>query len=149
MLNKILVSILIFASCVDIHACTLKDFEWLWGNWKSVSKNTTSYENWHKVSHLTAEGMGSVINADGTTRSEESMRLVEMNGDIFLIAKVYHNDFPVPFKMVACESKSVEFRNMKHDFPNILHYQLKIDERLMVDVTNGEGQGFSVTYEKH
>ena len=47
----------------------------------------------------TMEGWGRVYRTDsGNIEGEETLRLLEMSGEVFFVAKVGGNAFPVPFK---------------------------------------------------
>lgn len=125
--------------------CTIANINWLNGEWLQQSEKSRISEKWQTVSDLTMEGTGYTQKTGSDTRQYETMRIVYMSGQLYFLAKVDHNALPVAFAATACGEKSVEFSNPKHDFPNILHYQLK-ENRLLVDVKNNEGKGFQLTF---
>jgi hypothetical protein len=78
----------------------LNGLEWLLGEWISVQSQTISWDSWQKVSDYTFEGTGSVqYESAKETVSKESLRIVEMNGKIFYLAKAVHNRYPVALKL--------------------------------------------------
>lgn len=128
---------------------SLQELRWLEGEWHAVGRTTTTIEFWSQVSDGTMEGYGKGIdNVSGAQKSVESLRLVEMSGDIFYIAKTTGNEFPIPFKLKLCDSKTAVFENMAHDFPKQLKYELLDDSNLTVLVTDGGTGGFSLRFKK-
>lgn len=93
------------------------------------------------------EGFGFSQKAGEEVVVYESLRILEMSGDLYLLAKVAHNAMPTPFKASECLATSVLFENPEHDFPNRLQYSVE-DEKLVVDVRNNENRGFSLSFRR-
>lgn len=118
----------------------LAPLDWLRGGWRTDDGRT--HETWNAVSRDTWEGVAQV----GAT--EESLRLVAMEGEVFYLAKVAHNELPTVFRMVECGDRRAAFANPAHDFPRRLVYELHEDGRLTVDVTGGEDEGFRLEFRR-
>ena len=76
------------------------------------------------------------------------MRLVEMSGEIFFLAKVNHNKRPVAFKLTQCLARTAVFENSDHDFPKKLEYKLISGNKLTVTVSDGHDKGFTINFVK-
>jgi Tol biopolymer transport system component len=131
------------------QTCTdLQQLNWLLGDWQQTKTNSLTTESWTVVSEQSLEGSGhsfKLVNGEKQLSSTESMRILQMGGEIFFIAKVAHNELPVVFKAIDCTANSVAFINAEHDFPNKLHYQRQA-EQLNVDVSDMAGKGFKVVF---
>ena len=118
---------------------------WLEGKWLERKQEKISTETWAGVSANTMEGRALVIK-NGKPVHSETMRLVEMSGDIFYLAKVAQNSLPIPFKLIVCSNKQFFFENLEHDFPKRIDYTIVDDTNMRVDVSDGKDQGFSINY---
>lgn len=125
----------------------LSQLSWLEGHWLNETEKSRNIEHWTRVSPTTVEGEGKVFDIQGMLKTQESLRLVQMNGDIFYIAKVSHNHLPIAFKAVSCGVNTVTFKNNQHDFPNQLTYKIE-QNRLVVGVKDNKGKGFTITFER-
>lgn len=124
-------------------------FQWLLGNWASNGEKSIVLESWTTASDHTFEGSGETRSK--TTNeliSSESLRLVEMSGEIFYIAKVAHNDRPIAFKLSHCTDNSSAFENPDHDFPKRIEYRVDHTNTLVVTVSDGKEEGFSIKFLK-
>jgi hypothetical protein len=90
---------------------TLSVVEWILGEWTTTPDRVVIRENWHRVSDKTFE----VVNY-------ETLRLVAMSDGVFYIAKVTHNELPVPFRLTQCSEGVAIFENLAHDAPQRLIY---------------------------
>ena len=91
-------ALLVFCFCGHKEKSELITLEWILGEWISDEGTNITKEFWHRVSPYTYEGGGlTVSKLDKTTISTETLRLVVMSGEIYYIAKVSHNEFPVSF----------------------------------------------------
>lgn len=145
-------------------ACTLEQFSWLSGEWQASMSKSTVLERWQVLSAETFEGEGKTIAANGKVKQQESLRLVQMQQQIFYLAKVAHNPLPVAFKLEECAAGRLKFVNMAHDFPKQLEYVLTqprsqppvpgqkaeqpAEQQLQVHVSDGAGKGFSLLFSK-
>ncbi len=119
----------------ECHSLTA--LNWLMGEWQTQQQKNHTIERWIKSSDKTFEGEGKTAN------SMEYLRLLEMSGEIFYIAKVAHNPLPVAFKLTHCAKSGKErhfiFENKQHDFPNIIEY-LKVNENSMTIKISGKSE---------
>lgn len=139
---------LVFQSTVQAKACdTLESLTWLIGNWNSENSKVIINESWKRISGKTFEGSGYTYSIEkNKIVSSETLRLVEMSGEVFYIAKVASNDLPVAFKLTKCTAETAIFENSRHDFPKKLNYQLNKDKNITVFVSGEEGDGFSIEF---
>ncbi len=129
----------------------LQTFEWMLGSWQQDGKpldGKSMIEQWTKVSPRTFEGSDYTAN-NGIGQPSETLRLVEMSGDIFYIAKVGHNPRPVAFKLVPTDDRSARFENPDHDFPTRITYRREGDSEMTVTVEGAEeGRGFQLRFRR-
>jgi len=118
---------------------------WLVGDWEAQDGAIT--EHWRAVSADTLEGKGVTTSKDKV--STETLRLVRMEGEIYFIAKVAHNEYPVAFHMTdASTADRVVFANPTHDFPKQIVYQRDGPDRLIVTVSDGGSEGFEIRFSR-
>ncbi|SHF33058.1 hypothetical protein SAMN04487965_1954 [Microbulbifer donghaiensis] len=132
------------------QSCTsLDDLQWLLGSWHYQDASKQMMERWQRVSAHTFEGIGaSETENSGGDRDIEILRLTEMSGEIFYLAKVSHNALPVAFKMTACRDNEAVFENPEHDFPSRLEYRLLDPNRLRVSVAGTKGKRFILNFRR-
>lgn len=129
---------------------SLNSLQWLLGDWVADNGETVTLESWKQVSDKTFEGFGETnVKSANVRQSSELLRLVELNNEVFYIAKPNQNEFPTAFKLMACSSKLVIFENPKHDFPTKLIYELTDVNSLRVIVSGRNGKSFTIEYNKH
>ena len=120
---------------------------WLLGAWRAEGEQVFTDETWTQVSPSTFEGRGeATTRASGEKQGLETLRLVEMSGGIYYIAKVGHNDLPVAFQATHCSDDSAVFENPQHDFPKRLAYRSKGADGLVVEVSDGAARGFALEF---
>jgi uncharacterized protein (TIGR02246 family) len=126
---------------------SLASMDWLLGEWLAEDGKTTWRESWTAVGPKTWEGRGveSSKSVPGK-QSSEDLRIVEMGGSVFYLAKVTHNELPIPFRLVECGDGRLVFANPAHDFPRQLDYERQPDERLQVRVSDGADKGFTLDF---
>lgn len=101
----------------------LSNFYWLEGKWEAKNGNIIIVEEWEIISPSTFEGIGYVRKIDESKPdSDESLRMLHMKGEVFYLAKVNHNEMPVPFRLVHREPDKFIFENKNHDFPKQITY---------------------------
>ena len=145
----LLVNLLILSPSYAVaQSCgSLDDINWLLGDWASYDDEKVTTESWKRIGPQTFEGSGEIRSrSDAQVLSLESLRLVEMSGVIFYVAKVSHNEYPVPFKLTSCSKDSVVFENPNHDFPQRLEYRWISLNLLVVEVSGKDGKGFQIRF---
>lgn len=126
---------------------SLDSLQWLQGEWLAEGAKTTWRETWTEIDPQTWEGRGiETSKADPDKQSSEDLRLVEMGGSVFYLAKVSHNDLPIPFRLVECGDRRLVFANPAHDFPRRLEYDRQPEGRLHVRVSDGADKGFTLDF---
>jgi ketosteroid isomerase-like protein len=126
---------------------TLDSLAWLPGEWIAEGEKSTFRESWAARGPRTWEGQGSETSKTKPADvSSEELRLVEMKGGVFYIAKVSHNPLPVAFHLSECGDGRFTFVNPAHDFPRRIDYVRQGDDRLDVRVSDGAGDGFTLNF---
>jgi ketosteroid isomerase-like protein len=126
---------------------SLASLDWLIGEWLAEGGKTTWRESWMAISPKTWEGRGvESSKSDPRKQGSEELRIVEMGGSIFYLAKVTHNELPVPFRLIECGDGRLVFANPAHDFPRRLDYERQPDGRLHVRVSDGTDKGFTLEF---
>lgn len=113
------------------------------GTWKMEGAGKTVIETWVNVSNQTIEGKSILITSTKVgfdTLSFESLRIVEMEEEVFYIAKPNENPMPVPFKLVSSENKTFVFENNNHDFPKKIIYKFKDDDNIDIEISGSTKQ---------
>lgn len=129
------------ATCDNLAAVA-----WLEGLWEAEDAVRRTVEEWTVTTEQTMEGEGRVYRKDsGAHAGSESLRLVEMGGEVFYLAKTRGNELPIAFRLVTCEPGMATFENPDHDFPQRLVYR-RSDESLHVDVSDLDGNGFRLEF---
>lgn len=145
-------SLMCFNSHADekIAACdSLQSVAWLLGDWRGGSGDNILLESWVEISPKTFEGLGETRSKAGNMlQSHEMLRLLDMDGEIFYLAKVGHNALPVAFKLSQCSDMNAVFDNPDHDFPQKLVYRLAGKDRLSVTVSDGNDKGFTIYFRR-
>ncbi|WP_194868658.1 DUF6265 family protein [Pseudoalteromonas sp. PPB1] len=137
-----------FQSSALEKACnTLHSLNWLIGNWHSENSKLKLNESWTRISEKTFEGYGQTYSiVKNKVVSAETLRLVEMSGEVFYLAKVTNNTLPTAFKLTSCSENSAIFENSHHDFPKKIRYQLNNDKHITVYVSGEDDKGFSIEF---
>lgn len=122
---------------------------WMLGDWVAGDGKSVTHESWAERGPQTFEGRGSERSiADGKTVNSEELRLVEMAGGVYYVAKVAQNALPVAFRLTECSADRLVFENPAHDFPRRLEYRLQDDGRMVAKVSDGKDAGFTVNFER-
>ncbi|KAA3614113.1 MAG: hypothetical protein D8M58_18130 [Calditrichaeota bacterium] len=118
-----LIFLFTFFVSVSLHGQSLKNFDWLIGDWHLDTGSKIIVESWKKVSANTFEGSSySISKEKQDTTFSESLRLLEMSGAIFYLPYVSHNPRPIAFKLITVNQDSLIFENKDHDFPTRIIY---------------------------
>ncbi len=121
---------------------------WVLGEWVAGGEKSMVHEEWTELGPQTFEGAGSeILTIDGMVISTESLRMVEMEGGVFYIAKVAENELPVAFRLTGCDAGRLEFENPAHNFPRRLEYRRRADGGMTVVVSDGADKGFTLNFE--
>ncbi len=127
----------------------LNNLQWLLGTWSRTNAKGTSFETWEKVADDLYRGFGTAQAQDSRQiRLLESLLLTQMSDDIFYIAKVAENPFPVSFKLTSWSETHAIFENLEHDFPQKLDYRLKAVNKLQVIVSGEADRTFTLLFDK-
>ena len=133
---------------------SLEAVEWFLGEWATSPSRVVIREYWHRVSDVTYEGESitkSLTNDEVV--NYETLRLVSMSDSVFYIAKVTHNDLPVPFRLTQCSEGIAVFENPDHDAPQRLIYRLLEDSapdapQLEVRLEGDGMKGFTLLFHR-
>ena len=141
---------LLVGAVAQAGPCTsLEGARWLLGSWVADGGKRIVTETWTEVSPTTFEGVGVTRDgSDGSVVDGEALRLVAMADGVFYVAKVAHNDYPVAFRLTACDADRLVFENPGHDFPRRLEYRRVDDDRLEVLVSDGAERGFRLDFRR-
>lgn len=113
------------------------------GTWKMESSGKTLIETWNNLSNETLEGKSILLNPNKLsfdTISVESMRLVEMENEVFFIIKPDENPFPTPYKLIATSNNTLIFENKNYYFPKKIIYRFKDRDNIDIEMNNGSKQ---------
>ncbi len=127
----------------------LDRLNWLLGTWTMDNGSQTTIEEWQALGESVYQGSGRNISLEtGEEIFQESLLLVEMAGGIFYIAKVSHNEMPVPFKLVEQSPDHARFENLEHDFPKRIEYKRIGEDQLEVQVSDTGEKGFVLKFQR-
>jgi len=144
-----LLCLICYPVCYSVLAqCELSSLDPLVGQWQVQTKKSVVSESWRKVSDQSFEGLGNTYDLAGVLKDSEELRLVQMQGTVFYLAKVKHNPLPVAFALISCQNNRFRFENKDHDFPKQLDYQLLSTDSLQVDVSDGTEKGFRLNFNR-
>ncbi|MFT5611707.1 MAG: hypothetical protein ACI9WC_000386 [Arenicella sp.] len=150
--NSILIGLLLaITTSNSLAKCeSLGSLEWLNHRWASKTDSNISVQSWVRLSDVSFEGIGETIDINsGKVNVSESLRILQMNGEVFYLAKVKQNSFPVVFKSIECSQQVAIFQNTEHDLRQRLEYLRESDSVLKGIVSGQEGRAFDVVYSKH
>lgn len=141
------VAVLADSTCQQVAAGD--EFNALVGHWQTTADAKGRYvtEQWQLLAPDNFAGQGRQVTATGRSSSED-LRLVQMGGQWFYLAKVADNNLPVAFALTQCQPNDWLFQNPQHDFPKQLHYRLVKPDELTVTVSDGAGKGFTLKFRR-
>jgi hypothetical protein len=152
MRHKLFVPIFILLIPAGIFAqsyTSADSLKWVLGKWQQVNEKSITTESWIKLSSNTFDGSTKTRSkADNKITFEETLRIVEMSGEVFYIAKVSHNELPIAFKLTSCSDSTAVFENTNHDFPKKIVYKLSKDKEILNITVGSEEREFTVVYKK-
>lgn len=121
-------------------ANAIDQLRWLTGSWMRKSSRGRVHEKWTLLSDRTFEGRSWRL-VDGSETPIESLLLVEMEDEVFYIAKVAENPYPVPFRLTALVDGRAVFENPDHDFPTKIVYARNDDGSMTVSTEGPDANG--------
>jgi hypothetical protein len=122
-------------------------FDWLIDTWVQKNDESSIIEEWRRVSDTILQGRGLLIQNEGSDKkTTETILLVQIDGEVFYIAKAAQNDLPVSFRMVSISDQNAVFENLDHDFPKRIEYSLNSNGDLEAIVSDGGDRGFSLLF---
>ncbi len=146
-----LLLVIIYSTAFAQHN-NLKKLDWLLGSWEANQKSALIEETWKIASNITYEGKSTTQSKNSNKPiAEETIIITIMNSEIFYIAKVAHNNFPIAFKLVETAEDRAVFENKEHNFPQKLNYQLIAPNNIKVTVSgfeNGKYSMFEIDYKR-
>jgi hypothetical protein len=119
------------SSFVSAQENSVKQFQWLEGNWKLDGKE--KYEKWQSINDSTIGGISYHYAKEEHDEDEtdiffdESIRLVKRAVNFYYIPKVrgQNDGKEVEFKITSFTAKSFVAENPAHDFPQRIVYTVK------------------------
>jgi hypothetical protein len=95
---------LIIPNIVFAQDCSnLEPLHWILGTWQQENEKSLTTESWKKLSLNTFDGSTITRSkADNKITFMETLRIVEMSDEVFYLAKVSHNEYPIAFKLTEC-----------------------------------------------
>ncbi len=113
---------------------TMKNFNWILGEWKTKSKTGTSTEIWEEFAPGHFKGTGTFTNADNQSIFTEQMALIEKDHKIYFEAITQSAGKKVAYVLQGLEGRSATFYNESIDFPT------------HVVITRTDSGGFSIAF---
>lgn len=128
---------LLFSLCLASTFISAQDFNLknLEGDWQNI-KDSTGHEIWEWRGD-TLLGKGLVIK-NGKTKVWEVLKIYSQNNQLVFEAVVIGNKEAVPFVQNKSKENEILFSNLKHDFPNHIHYVFISPNHLKVEVYNSD-----------
>jgi hypothetical protein len=118
----------------------IDELSWMLGKWKMETEKSFIFEEWTYSGGKTFEGTGTAVSKrGGDTLFTEYLTISRFGEEIFYIADVDENSYPVPFKLKAITSNQAVFENWTHDFPQLITYRLFEDGSLSAKVEGKKG----------
>ena len=96
---------------------TMKNFDWILGEWKTNSKTGTSTETWEEFAPGHFKGTGTFTNIDNQSIFTEQMALIEKDNNIYFEAITQSEGEKVAYVLQDFENRSATFYNENIDFP--------------------------------
>lgn len=126
----------------------VKEFNWLVGTWKLKDKN--AFERWNVAKDgKSLEGISFRVMGNDTTATEQ-LALTFDGTSYHYIPDVAGQQGPVDFKITYHNGNSFVAENPAHDFPKIIRYTFRRQDRkeLIDAVIEGDGKIIPFYFEK-
>lgn len=127
----------IYFTSLSYCQSSIREFEWLKGNWKRTHETNekVSYESWvFKNNEL--HGLGVTLNKEDTIFIER-LKIKKIKDEYYYIADVAHNPTPIKFKVTSFSINSFIVENPLHDFPKKIEYQV-VNNILRAQISDGD-----------
>ncbi len=102
----------------ESYVVTMKNFDWILGEWKTKNKNGTSTETWKSVSSGRIKGTGSFTNTNNQSIFTEEMALVERDNKIYFEAVTQFAGKKVDYELESLQGNQAIFHNKTIEFPS-------------------------------
>lgn len=125
------VCILFSCDNTENHSNEKFDLKRLVGRWEHVENKNNQLEEWELVNESELRGKGFVLE-NGDTTFIESLSIKMVGNNLVYSAEVgdQNNGEKIPFELTAQTSKTLEFSNFNHDFPQRIVYEMKSDSTM-------------------
>lgn len=129
--------------------CELESIEWMLADWIQEGPSSNTEESWRRINETTFEGSGRVVNKQtGSIRGEEQLAIISVLGSMHYVAKPNPSVESTPFKATVCTGDELIVTNPEHDFPRRLEYHRVASDSMIVHVSDGEANGFTLRFRK-
>jgi hypothetical protein len=139
--KKIFLLGIIFAALVSCYNPdsreSFSDLKKLEGKWSSKERILFN-EHWQVVNDSLMEGIGFSLKENDTVFLEK-MKMFIKNDSVYFAAQTDPKKEFVSFTLTEAGRNKWEFVNAAHDYPNIIHYEIKDDTLLNAFIANIRG----------
>ena len=123
----------------DKKVFSVKDAEWMIGEWCKVSVDGVAMEIWVKENDTVFKGKSFFVNGQDTTLSE-TITIKQEGSQVFLMPKVIgqNGEQEVRFTLTATADHCLVFENPQHDFPQQISYRQINKDSLCAEISGKE-----------
>ena len=100
------------------YIITMKNFDWILGDWKSTNKNGSSTETWQSVAPGHYKGTGSFTHVNNQSIFTEEMALMERDNKIYFEAVTQSAGKKVAYELQSFKGNQAVFHNEAIEFPS-------------------------------
>ena len=157
------VIVLVVLACSPIKGFAVSDcanlesLSWIKGDWvhsvKQQESPSSKPQPYQVVEHWLSQDNGELVGEGRSHYREmpageitEIMKIIEMGGSVYYIAKPNSASLPTLFKLTSCSESGAVFENPAHDFPQSIQYELIEKNTLRASVAGEGGASFTITY---
>ena len=126
--------------------CTLAGLSWILGDWQANTKSHTVTEVWFRLDAERFAGKAVWLKKSTGVARAEDLLIAAMGDEVFYLAKIASNPYPVPFKLTSCKPGRAVFTNPQHDFPKRLEYSHGQSGELQVVVGDMDNAAFELVF---
>jgi len=107
------------------------DLNQLVGRWEHDENKNNQFEEWQLLNESELRGKGFILE-NGDTTFIEALTIKKIGNRLVYSAEVgdQNNGEKIPFELTGQTSKSLEFSNYSHDFPQRIVYEMKSDSTM-------------------